>query len=972
MSQHAASGSLQRVRRRGWLLLGLALICVLAFGLRLYDLEGQSLWSDEGLSLYRARLPLGDVLANTITVDGVRTNDTNPPFYFLLLHGWYLLFGQNVFLLRYLGVLAGMLSIPLLYGLGRVLFSWRAAVLAALFLALSPFHVWQTQVLRNYALLITINLLSVYGASRIILARRQGAGYRRWLALWLGAGVLAIYTHYFGFFVLAFTLAGLVVSLLWQWPGQERAGDGTLQVFADGKQRRPPWKKWLAPGLLAALAITLPALVLAYRRFRAGQQIDFYPVNTVDVAVQAAGAFGVGMGHALMQPSWLTAPALLLLLAGCWWGWVHWRQATLFVIGYLILPLGLLLALSAINPLFNGTRHLLIGLPPFVLLSAVAPAAFATRQTQVNAYVRRLVLFVAALFLVIQTVWLQRQFHHPNLVRDDVRAAADYLSRVAAPEDVVVLHDTLIKFTFDLYYEGQAPVLAVPLFGQHDEQEAIERLEGAGNDGAIVWFLTHPEPRTGFPRSLLREWADEHWAPLVSVAFDWMWLPVRLRAYDPSPEREAMPPDVEALRAQFGDVLTLHGLTAPAALQSGAPFKVSLYLSRGERLSGDYDISLRFTDDDGTIWQQIDEGLWPAYPPADWPDDTTVRYDHISRLPAGLTPGAYQLWLRVVDRDSGQPLLLPSGEADLRLPDVVISAASCDQKRHMGGHIVPSGNLFGAGLLLQGYSQPADVYRPGHVMALDVVWCVRRAPRQDYLARLQMTDEDGQVVAESLGAMARPDYAQGAWESGQLLAGKVQLVVPAATTEGSYRLGLAVVPAGGGGALPVDFGLSGRNLDLATVEVDPWTLETELPPIETPLAGDFGEPPLFVLRGYDLAEGAFSPGDALPLTLYWRSLVDAPPVNYDVFVHVVQDGQQPLAQADGPPLAGFRPTASWRQGEVFVDERTLTIPQNAPPGSYQLLVGFYNPDTGQRLPAFGEGQRQIDDAILLRQVEIAP
>ena len=79
----------------------LLLIILLGFALRAYNLEGQSMWSDEGLSLYRAQQPLAQVLGSVITVDGVDTQDTNPPLYFLLLHGWRALVGERLFLLRF-------------------------------------------------------------------------------------------------------------------------------------------------------------------------------------------------------------------------------------------------------------------------------------------------------------------------------------------------------------------------------------------------------------------------------------------------------------------------------------------------------------------------------------------------------------------------------------------------------------------------------------------------------------------------------------------------------------------------------------------------------------------------------------------------------------------------------------------------------------------------------------------------------
>ena len=939
----------------GWFVAGLLLIFLLAFGLRLYDLEGQSMWSDEGLSLYRARQPLSAVLDNVITVDGVDTVDTNPPLYFFLLHSWRALVGESVFLLRYMGVLAGVLSIPLIYILGRALFSTQVAVMAALFLALSPFHVWQTQVLRNYGLLITINLFSVYGLARYLFAATDLSGRWKWAALWLVAGVVGIYTHYFGLFVFAFTLVVFAMAVIVRQRARGRAGVGRL-----------------LPALFLILAVALPALLTAFARFRAGRQIDFFDVDALSVAVQAAGAFAVGMSPSLTHAWWLVAPGLFLFVAGIWAGCRRCRSATLLLLAYQLLPLGLLLALSAINPLFNGTRHLLIGLPPFLLLAAIMPGAMLQAAPAVSTNARRVVLLLAALFLALQVVWLQRQFHHPDLIRDDIRAVAEYLNQVAGHDDSIVLHDTLIKFTFDYYYEGQAPVTAVPLFARQDETEAIARLQAAGDASQKVWFLTHPEPRTGFPRSLLWEWAEAHWRRLSSENFSWMWLPLRVRAYSVAPERETLPPEATEQHAVFDDGLALHGVTLPDALQSGAPFDVAFYLSQDGRAAQDYEISMRFSDEEGRVWQQVDEGLWPAYPPSSWPAERMVRYDHISWLPAGLPPGIYQVWMRIVDRQSNRPLSLNAGDVDLRLPNVTVNAASCDQNRQMASEYVRDGDLFGSGLVLQGHTQPAAQYRPGHVLTLDVLWCVRRLPQQEYAMTIQLVDAEGEVVAESEGPLTRPDYPLAAWEADQLLIGKAQLPVPAITPAGTYQLRLGVVAADGGSALPVNLGLSGRSLNIGNIEVEAWPLETIFPPIANPLSAAFGEPTLFELHGFDLPVEQVAPGDGVSLSFYWRSKVDAPSVNYYAFVHVIQEGEQPEAQADGPPMNGFRPTSSWREGEVFVDERLLLIPGDAAPGDYRLMVGLYNPDTGERLPAFVDGERQSGDAVLLRQLIIAP
>ncbi len=183
----------------GLLHLLLLAILLFAFAARIYRLDASSMWSDEGLSLYRAQLPLAEVFENTITVDGIDTRDTNPPLYFLLLNLWRRAAGDSVFALRYFGVLAGVLAVPLLYVLGQLAYNRPLGLVAAALLALSPFAVWMSQELRNYGLLLSLNLLTVYGLFRFLL----GDGRRRWLILWVTAGLLGAYSHYFGFFILA-------------------------------------------------------------------------------------------------------------------------------------------------------------------------------------------------------------------------------------------------------------------------------------------------------------------------------------------------------------------------------------------------------------------------------------------------------------------------------------------------------------------------------------------------------------------------------------------------------------------------------------------------------------------------------------------------------------------------------------------------------------------------------------------------
>lgn len=97
-------------------------------------------------------------------------------------------------------------------------------------------------------------------------------------------------------------------------------------------------------------------------------------------------------------------------------------------------------------------------------------------------------------------------------------------------------------------------------------------------------------------------------------------------------------------------------------------------------------------------------------------------------------------------------------------------------------------------------------------------------------------------------------------------------------------------------------------------------------------------------------------GDRLILTLAWTPLAPLPP-NAQVFVHLEREGERTIGQDDGPirtPVETVcgepRPLSSLAVGEAVLDRRVIDIAPDAPPGDYDLLVGIYDYETGERLP----------------------
>ncbi len=914
----------------------LLLIVLLGFALRLYDLGGQSMWSDEGLSLYRAQQPLVQVLTNSIIIDGIEGRDTNPPFYFLVLHGWRALVGDRpLFLLRFVGLAAAILSVPLMFRIGTAVANPTTGLLAAFLFALSPFHVWQSQVLRNYSLLITFNLVSVYALIRIISLPpdRQLSQRRHWLTIWVAASILGIATHYFGFFIFAFNLLVLSVFILRQW-GQ--------RFF---RQRR------IVLGLIISAILTLPLALVALERFRAGQQVDFRYVPLADLVHHAVSAFSVGMSPTLLHPWPLIFPALVLFLGGFVALWRKRRAMAWLLLGYQLVPLFLLQILSLINPLYNGTRHLLIGLPPFLLLMAAATVFVLPRRSRWIAW------FLVVAVVAVQGRQLAEQFSSPDYIRDDLRGVAELLNRVASTEDIIIVHDAIAGFVFDYYYEGDAPWQSLPRYGQLQPDAVLRELAELGKSAERIWFISQPEPRNGFPRGALPDWLEDNWPVFMEQRFDHIWLPVKLEGYVPNPLQTNLPLETDSLDAVFVNGLALRGVKFPATVKAGESVWWPLYWEKYGTIEQNYTVSLRFLGPDGQQWAQVDGLLWPQYSPRHWPENVLVAQEQQVSLPDGLPPGNYLVSLRLVDR-AGKDVQTVDGRVDVPLGEVV--ALSSDALSKVPAFTSQEANLGPVQLL--GYALPALELRPGHLLQMTAFWQVRRAPQEDYILRLRLVNGAGEQLQEALGPPTRADYPSSQWQVNEILQGQIGLIVPGTAVPDDIFLQLALLTPGGD--------LVGREITLENEpKIVPWPLVTEVPPVSVPLNVNFGAPMPVKLHGYNLSAMDTLAGETLELTLVWQALADID-VNYVVFAHVANMDETIVAQGDGVPVNGTRLTLSWRAEEVLSDTHTITLPPDTPPGTYELWVGFYDPDTFARPPVFVDGVEQADGRLLLTRITV--
>lgn len=114
------------------------------------------------------------------------------------------------------------------------------------------------------------------------------------------------------------------------------------------------------------------------------------------------------------------------------------------------------------------------------------------------------------------------------------------------------------------------------------------------------------------------------------------------------------------------------------------------------------------------------------------------------------------------------------------------------------------------------------------------------------------------------------------------------------------------------------------------------------------------------LNSYALSSREITSGEVLQLQLKWQA-ERQPEADYTVFVQLLDPRDQVVAQRDAPP--GDSPTSQWQPGAKVVDNHGVLAPHGAAPGDYRLILGMYNPATGERLAV---GQQDYVDLGTIR------
>jgi 4-amino-4-deoxy-L-arabinose transferase-like glycosyltransferase len=403
-------------------------LCVtIALGgfLRLYCLDFQSLWHDEGIQYYVAT-------QNSISELFHQTRSFHPPLSFIVNH-LFLLIGESDFFLRLPSALFGIASLPVLYILARDLTSRQGAFFAVSVFAVSPFHVWYSQDGRMYSQLLFLSLLS-----SVLLMQALKHDKPRWWVFYTLVSTAGLYTH-------VFMALGLIAQFLWvlfyerrHLPAMTASGVTVALLFLPWMLLLP-WVSRFMRGLSSVGASAVSSMPDA----RVGFSWAVVPYTFFVYAVGFSLGPTVAELHADRSPEFIVSflpsislgiPVFATLLAtGIFVVTKRFGvRASGFSLLGLCLPVAGAVAYSLAPRATYNVRYTIVAFPYFCLFAGTALAYIVCTNK---------VLGTAVVLAVIgiSSASLYNHFANPRYAKEDVRSAAMFWRQAGAKEPLLAV-----------------------------------------------------------------------------------------------------------------------------------------------------------------------------------------------------------------------------------------------------------------------------------------------------------------------------------------------------------------------------------------------------------------------------------------------------------------------------------------------------------------------------------------------------
>jgi hypothetical protein len=477
-----------------WLLLAFLLVLLGAFALRMWHLNTQPIWHDEGWSIRAMRGPF------------TTPDDNTPLLYYLSGHLlWRAGAGESPLAFRYVSVLVGVVTVALALRLGWRWYGPLAGLSAGMLVGSSPLLWAYSQEVRAYVAVPLFALLLLAAADSILRHRTgQPIPRRLWLSVF-AAQLAALYTHNLAVPLIVWLNVALGLAWLYRRDWRRMLAWAGIELVLIAAYI--PWLLTQSPSGTLLNTPPEPGLALA-RDIWAGYFLPVLPqledaqrlaAQGVDILtpISMYGALGIGL-------------AVALALAD------RSRQAWLLLSYALLVPVFSTALLIAANIDFHP-RYYIAAAPGTLLLMAggvtmalraVPPKLRHTRQV-VAGYALLILGGVLLSAYSLDDLTTTREYQH-----DDFAGLAEYYATL--PADTLILIPFGAERALQDYYADQVGIEAqfvnLPLYS--DEETVIAALNELSVNGPrrvefLTWFQLPADPRGMYPCLLTAAHSDD-------------------------------------------------------------------------------------------------------------------------------------------------------------------------------------------------------------------------------------------------------------------------------------------------------------------------------------------------------------------------------------------------------------------------------------------------------------------------------
>ena len=441
----------------------LILILILGLLLRLVVIN-QSLWLDEAIGALVVR-----DYSYTQIITEFPKSDNHPPLYYAVLKGWTDIFGYSETSLRFPSIIFGLGSIGMVYLIAERIDrdKRKFAVLAAMLLATSPFHIYYSQEARMYMMAAFFATSAIY--SFLYLTEQKGKNKIH--PFWWGASSPSITALAFTDYVPVFML-----PVFWVWAyfkKMERAwwikfliahapililGYFWFSIFLHQAERG----RWLLSKLPAwgdiAGGATVKQAVLVWMKFVLGR---------ISLTNKLFYYFLVLVASIPFLPSLLRA-------------WVA-RKKVMLIWTWLLSPLVLGYLISYLFPAFIYFRFTYV-IPAFFIITA-----WGLSRVKDKVLKRGLIV---SIIIINLTGWLI-YIYNPNQQREHWRQAVQFIELKANTGDIAIFEFPEPFAPFNWYSTGRVEIAGVTDSISATKEATIEKTKSTLKDKKGVFYFEY-------------------------------------------------------------------------------------------------------------------------------------------------------------------------------------------------------------------------------------------------------------------------------------------------------------------------------------------------------------------------------------------------------------------------------------------------------------------------------------------------